>query len=960
VLCVDDEAMNLELLERSLRRKYDVLSAPSPERALEILREERHSQSIAVILSDYRMPGMTGAELMAEAMKLHPEARRMIVTGYADSDNLIAAVNSGQIHYVLKKPWRHQDLHQVLDHMVGTFVLERENKRLMEELRQANDELQAKETFLAHTLDERGRDLLQATSELERMNRELELLSYKDGLTGLYNHRACQERLREEVARARRYNQPMSVLYADVDNFGALNEDLGYQIGDEVLRRLAHSISAEESSQRVRACDIVARYAGEEFVVLLPETGKAGAITKANRLREAVAQGEYPGGRLVTLSIGVASFPEDATAPEEILRCAEAALRGAKRSGRNRVHFFSASGGPALGAPTAEGEPTTLSVSAATAATEVDRFRPYHERLGDVVAILQRDRAVSCVFVDMSRLRRIEIEFGVAQHAEIYDRAGTVLDRMRGSQLRAADIICRTNDDDAYLCILSQTSSVASDERVPLDLERVAGAVEEALNQALAHEVRELIRDQPRIVVGHARVLNNSMLRPERLVARLVAEATESARLNRERSAQRDKAVLQEVILGDGLTPVYQPIVHVESGEIFGYEALTRGPRQTPMEPPATLFAIADEVDLTFELDRACFRGALRGAVGLEPVHRLFVNLLPLSFYDSAFIEIEVSRLLEAAALTPANIVFEITERLAIENFTSFRRALATYTAMGFGVAIDDVGTRHSNLETVMALRPHFIKISDVLTRGVARSTVKREMLRSLGHIAETIDAVIVAEGIEGADDLLVLHDLGVHYGQGYFLARPGPPFPRLRASVRRAIRTLAEGSRAPIAAPPAEYDEDGEPADAVLPEVTNRQAIFTAIAAGSGNVALGRKRQARQTDEMLVAEGRPRPVAAAGSAPTITPGALAPVHFGRPASDGDGDDFNEPTTERTRPHRFPQPGDHPGDNGAWTPVSLEDLGAPAGEEAPLLDSLRRGREGRASGTPDNGKSGVN
>ena len=133
------------------------------------------------------------------------------------------------------------------------------------------------------------------------------------------------------------------------------------------------------------------------------------------------------------------------------------------------------------------------------------------------------------------------------------------------------------------------------------------------------------------------------------------------------------------------------------------------------------------------------------------------MNLLPLSFYDSGFIEIEVSHLLEAAALTPSNIVFEITERLAIENFTSFRRALATYTAMGFGVAIDDVGTR-----------------------GVARSTVKREMLRSLGHIAEAIDAVIVAEGIETADDLHALHDLGVKYGQGYFLARPAeaPPGP--------------------------------------------------------------------------------------------------------------------------------------------------------------------------------------
>jgi hypothetical protein len=127
---------------------------------------------------------------------------------------------------------------------------------------------------------------------------------------------------------------------------------------------------------------------------------------------------------------------------------------------------------------------------------------------------------------------------------------------------------------------------------------------------------------------------------------------------------------------------------------------------------------------------------------------------------------------------------------------------------MGFGVAIDDVGTRHSNLETVMALRPDFIKLSDVLTRGVARSTVKREMLRSLGHIAEAIDAVIVAEGIETADDLLCLRDLGVRYGQGYFIARPATPFPEVRPSVRRAIRALAQPSSPQVS---NEFDDDGD-----------------------------------------------------------------------------------------------------------------------------------------------------
>src|SRR3990172_5042898 len=120
----------------------------------------------------------------------------------------------------------------------------------------------------------------------------------------------------------------------------------------------------------------------------------------------------------------------------------------------------------------------------------------------------------------------------------------------------------------------------------------------------------------------------------ERLVSKRVEEAKESAPLMRRRQAQKDKDLLQEIILSEGLTPVYQPIVHLDSGEIFGFEALTRGPRKSPLEAPLALFAVAEEANLLSGLAGACFRGALRGARGLEPVHRLFVNLLPMSFYD--------------------------------------------------------------------------------------------------------------------------------------------------------------------------------------------------------------------------------------------------------------------------------------------------------------------------------------
>ncbi len=881
--------MNLELLTRVLRRRYEIITASAPEQALQMLAE---LEDLALIISDYRMPQMNGAELLQRSIRHQPRAKRVLITGYADVDNVIEAVNAGNIHYVIKKPWKHAELQQVVEQLVHSHVLERENRALLGDLRRANDELFAKERLLVRSLDERGRELLTASSELERINRDLEARAYRDPLTGLYNHCAFRERLSEELVRSKRYGLPMSLLVGNIDRFGQVNEAVGYRRGDELLQRAAAAL--QQRDQSARDSDIAARYGGDTFAVLLPETNKPDAAAEAERLREAIAGCEAPGGSSLTISFGVSEFPEDAAQPEELVLRAVAALGEAKASGRNCVHVFvqrsedseASNSGEAAPAPTPPSMPGN------------DRFRTYHEQLGEIVAMLRRDRAINCLYVDLSRLRRLELELGVAQHAEVYDRAGEVLDGMRGAHLRTGDLICRTNDDDGYVCVLSPPRRQPRAEL--FDLEKIALRVAEAINAALSALVRELIRDEPRITVGHARVLNNSMTRPERLVERLIKEAQGAAQLAHERAAQRDKARLQEIILGEELTPVYQPIVHIESSTIFGYEALTRGPRQTNMESPATLFAIADEVDLTFELDRECFRGALRGAAGLEPVHRLFVNLLPLSFYDSAFIQDEISNLLAAAALTPANIVFEITERLAIDNFTMFRRALARYTAMGFGVAIDDVGTRHSNLETVMALRPHFIKISDVLSRGVAHSTVKREMLRSLGRIADAIDAVMIAEGIETADDLLVLHDLGVRYGQGFFLARPGPPFPRLRAEVRRTVRALAEGPHQPTAAPPA-YDDDDDDDD---------RAAATTLAEGSGQVWL-------DEPPRLALPGEPGPRRAATR---------------ELGSENLDDDF----AERTRPRVRSQTEER------WQPLRLEDLGESSISNAvPLIRSLR-------------------
>jgi diguanylate cyclase (GGDEF)-like protein len=172
--------------------------------------------------------------------------------------------------------------------------------------------------------------------KLAKSQRALEDLSVQDGLTGLFNYREFHRRLTEEVERSRRYGRPFSLLILDIDDFKAVNDTYGHLAGDEALRELAALIR-----RAVRPVDEVARYGGEEFAILLPETPGPGAFAMAERIRDVVAAHPIPiaAGRTVvlTVSIGTATYPENADAEEGLIAAADQALYTAKNGGRNRV-----------------------------------------------------------------------------------------------------------------------------------------------------------------------------------------------------------------------------------------------------------------------------------------------------------------------------------------------------------------------------------------------------------------------------------------------------------------------------------------------------------------------------------------------------------------------------------------------------------------------------------------------
>ncbi|MFC4640487.1 diguanylate cyclase [Deinococcus hohokamensis] len=162
-------------------------------------------------------------------------------------------------------------------------------------------------------------------------------LSIRDGLTGLFNRREFQAQLQRQLERARRQGGPCSVLLLDVDYFKTINDTYGHDIGDRVLQELSDLVTRE-----VRRADLVARFGGEELVVLLPQTDKASALALGQRVRQAVASHQgfmAPDGQAfsITVSVGVASFPADAPREDALIRAADLAMYEAKRAGRNQV-----------------------------------------------------------------------------------------------------------------------------------------------------------------------------------------------------------------------------------------------------------------------------------------------------------------------------------------------------------------------------------------------------------------------------------------------------------------------------------------------------------------------------------------------------------------------------------------------------------------------------------------------
>ncbi len=291
ILIVDDVSTNIKILGQAMRQEYDISIGINGQKALEIAVSEHPPD---LILLDIMMPGMDGYKV-CRRLKNDPKTRDIPVIFITTKDEIedeTKGLGLGAVDYIVK-PFR------------LPIVLAR---------------------VRTHLILKRKTDLLESLVSI-------------DGLTEIPNRRRFDEMLDHEWRRTMRVAAPLSMIMMDIDFFKNFNDNYGHAVGDECLRKVAHTL--EYSIKR--ASDFVARYGGEEFAAILPETTIEAALTIAERIRSNVENLAIPHAfshvsEHVTLSLGAATLiPTGAMAPNNLIEAADKALYKAKEAGRNRV-----------------------------------------------------------------------------------------------------------------------------------------------------------------------------------------------------------------------------------------------------------------------------------------------------------------------------------------------------------------------------------------------------------------------------------------------------------------------------------------------------------------------------------------------------------------------------------------------------------------------------------------------
>jgi diguanylate cyclase (GGDEF)-like protein len=294
ILIVDSAEFVRKTLFNCLSKECDVFMSESLPNALDIFRQNPFD----IVVTELDLSGIQGIEVLRKFKEAKSDQTVIVITSYMSIPMAVEAMKEGAYDYITK-PFNVDEIRMVILHAL-------ERQKLLEEVKE-------KEVY-----------------------KELALI---DELTRIYNRRYFEEILTREIDRAMRYPQKFSLLMTDIDDFKKYNDTYGHLAGDKILKEVAHILFYKS-----RKTDLAARFGGEEFVVITPHTDKEGASILAVRMLDLVSNRDYilddSTETKVSISIGVATFPDDANNKEDLIKTSDKALYQAKKLGKNRICLF--------------------------------------------------------------------------------------------------------------------------------------------------------------------------------------------------------------------------------------------------------------------------------------------------------------------------------------------------------------------------------------------------------------------------------------------------------------------------------------------------------------------------------------------------------------------------------------------------------------------------------------------
>ena len=238
-------------------------------------------------------------------------------------------------------------------------------------------------------------------------------------------------------------------------------------------------------------------------------------------------------------------------------------------------------------------------------------------------------------------------------------------------------------------------------------------------------------------------------------------------------TVNEQRAALESILLHGRLSTLFQPIFSLSEQRILGYEALTRGPSNSPLHAPNALFSIARQQGRLSELELAARESAVRRFSEHRLSGKLFLNVCPETLLEPQHRSGRTLQLLQRLNIAPSDVVIELTEQSPIDDVALLDTALNHYRSMGFSIALDDLGAGYASLRLWSELRPDYVKIDRHFIEGIHYDALKREFVSSILQMAKAAQARVIAEGIEQPEELSILREMGVDLVQGYLLARP-------------------------------------------------------------------------------------------------------------------------------------------------------------------------------------------